>query len=433
MEYSNSQEPVTASYILALVACMTQERKHSARLWFWRGLAVLLIVVFFVVRSMTRDRLEIHAYPAERVPLVSTISTNGRVEPEVNYEIHSPIATTIKAVYVQPGDEVAAGKLLMVLDDVQARARLASAESGVKAAQAALEAATHNGSQQERQMSAADGTRARLERDEARRSLDALTKLNSTGAASQNEVAEARQRLDAAEANLHALDQGASNRYSPAEIERARSALADAEASLAAARQVVAQTVVYAPAAGTVYSLDAARTEFAEEGKLLMQVADLHHERIRAYFDEPEIGKLAVGQKIQIKWDAKPGRIWNGHIERTPVTVVNLGTRSVGEVLVTIDDLDSELLPQTNVNVTATISSEPNALTIPREALRSENSKNYVFKVVKDGLQKTPVTVGTLNLTQVAILSGLEAGDQVATGTVSGLPLREGVPVKVVR
>jgi HlyD family secretion protein len=382
---------------------------------------------------MTRDRLEIHAFPAARQPLVSYISTNGRVEPEVNYEIHSPIATTIKAVYVQPGDAVAAGKLLLVLDDVQARARLASAESGVKAAQASLEAATHNGSQQERQMSVADGIRARLERDEARRSLDALTKLNSTGAASSNEVAEARQRLDAAEANLHAQEQGANNRYSPAEIERARSALADAEASLTAARQVVAQTMVYAPVTGTVYSLDAVRTEFAEEGKLLMQVADLHHERIRAYFDEPEIGKLAVGQKIQIKWDAKQGRIWNGHIERTPVTVVNLGTRSVGEVLVTVDDLDSELLPQTNVNVTATTSSEPNALTIPREALRSENGKNYVYKVVKHELQKTPVTIGTLNLTQVAILSGLEEGDQVATGSVSGLPLREGVPIKVVR
>jgi HlyD family secretion protein len=72
-------------------------------------------------------------------------------------------------VYVQPGDQVAAGKLLLVLDDVQARARVATAESGVKAAQAALEAATHNGTQQERQMAAADGTRARLERDEARR------------------------------------------------------------------------------------------------------------------------------------------------------------------------------------------------------------------------------------------------------------------------
>ena len=412
---------------------MTQERKHSVRLWFWRSSAVLLIIVFFTVRALTRERLQIHAAPAEHAPLQSTISNTGRVEPEVNYEIHSPIAATVKAVYVQPGDKVAAGKLLMVLDDVEARARLATAESGVKAAQAALEAATHNGTQQERQMAAADETRTRLERDDARRSLEALTKLSAAGAASPSEVAAARQRLETAEANLQASNQSVHSRYSPAEVERARAELADAQASLAVARQVMAQTSVRAPAAGTVYSLDAGRTEFVEEGKQLLQLADLSHERVRAYFDEPEIGQLEVGQKIQIKWEAKPGRIWNGHIERIPVTVINLGTRSVGEVLVKVDDANGELLPDTNVNVTVTISSEANALTIPREALRQESGKPYVYKVVNDKVEKTFVTTGTLNLTQVAILSGLRAGDMVATGTVDGRPLQEGLPIKVVR
>ena len=396
-------------------------------------MAVLLIVVFFAVRALTRDQLQVRVAAAADVQLVSTISTNGRVEPEANFEVHSPIATTVKAVYVQPGDQVAAGKVLLVLDDVEARAREATTESGVRAAQAALEAVTQNGTQQERQATAADVLRQRLERDNARRDLDALTKLNSTGAASSSEVAAARQRLDAAEVNLRALDQSQNSRYSHAEIERARAALADAEANRAAMRQVVAQTVVRAPVAGTVYSLDARATDFVEEGKLLLQLADLHHERVRAYFDEPEIGRLAVGQKIQIKWDAKPGRIWNGHIERTPVTVINLGTRSVGEVLVKIDDADGELLPDTNVNVTVTLSSEPNSLSVPREALRLENGRPYVFKVVKGGLQRTYVTTGTINLTQVAILSGLASGDLVATGTLSGQPLQEGVPIKVVR
>jgi HlyD family secretion protein len=412
---------------------MNQDRKQTARLWFWRSSAVLLIVVFFVVRALTRDQLQVRVAAAADVQLVSTISTNGRVEPEANFEVHSPIATTVKAVYVQPGDQVAAGKVLLVLDDVEARARQATAESGVRAAQAALEAVTQNGTQQERQMTAADVMRERLERDNARRDLDALTKLNSTGAASSSEVAAARQRLDTAEVSLRALDQSQNSRYSHAEIERARAALADAEANRAAMQQVVAQTMVRAPLAGTVYSLDAAPTEFVEEGKLLLQLADLHHERVRAYFDEPEIGRLAVGQKIQIKWDAKPGRIWNGHIERTPVTVINLGTRSVGEVLVKIDDVDGDLLPDTNVTVTVTLSSEPNSLSVPREALRVENGKPYVFKVVKGGLKRTYVTTGTINLTQVAILSGLENGDLVATGTLSGQPLQEGVPIKVVR
>jgi HlyD family secretion protein len=142
---------------------------------------------------------------------------------------------------------------------------------------------------------------------------------------------------------------------------------------------------------------------------------------------------LKVGQKIQIKWNAKPGLIWNGHIERTPVTVIDLGTRSVGEVLVKIDDVDGDLLPDTNVTVTVTISSEPNALSVPREALRLENGKPYVYKVVKDELQRTYVTTGTINLTQVAILSGLAEGDMVATGTANGQPLQEGIPIKVIR
>jgi hypothetical protein len=48
-------------------------------------------------------------------------------------------------------------------------------------------------------------------------------------------------------------------------------------------------------------------------------------------------------------------------------------------------------------------------------------------------LQKTFVTTGTINLTQAAILSGLGDGDMVATGTATGQPMQEGIPIKVVR
>jgi HlyD family secretion protein len=412
---------------------MADRRRQLDRRWLWLGAAIILIVVFFSVRSLTRDRLAVRVAEVAHQPLASTVSTNGRVEPVVNYEMHSPIATTVKAVYVQPGDEVAAGKLLMELDDAQARARLAAAESGVKSAQAALDAVTHNGTQEQRQMAAADVTRSRLDRDQARRDVDALIKLNSTGAASSNEVAAARQRLESAEATLHAAEESARSRYSSPDMARAQAALADAEAGVAAARDVEAQTSVHAPVAGTVYTLNAGRTEFVDQGALLLQIANLHDERVRAYFDEPEIGRLAVGQPILIKWDAKLGRVWHGHIVRTPITVITYGTRTVGEVMVKIDDGDAGLLPQTNVTVTVTTSNEANTLSVPREALYSENGKSYVFKVVNDELQRTRVTTGTINLTQVAILSGLKEGDLVATVSINGQPLQEGIPIKVVR
>jgi HlyD family secretion protein len=350
-----------------------------------------------------------------------------------NYEAHSPIATTVKAVYVQPGDHVAAGKLLMELDGTEARARVAAAESGVKAAQAALDAVTHNGTVQERQVSAAEVERARLEREAALQSLDALTKLNTSGAASASEVTAARQRLAIAEAALHSAQEGQRTRYSEADAARSRAALVEAQAALDAARKVEAGTQVHSPIAGTMYSLNAGRTEFAEEGKLLLQIADLRNLRVRAYFDEPDIGRLAIGQPVEIKWDARPGNLWHGQIERVPVTVTTYGTRNVGEVLVKVNDADGQLLPDTNVTVTVTTSSEANVMSIPREALHMENGKSFVFRVVNDELKRTPVVAGTITLTQVAILSGLNEGDWLASGTLNGQPLQEGLPIKALK
>jgi HlyD family secretion protein len=214
---------------------------------------------------------------------------------------------------------------------------------------------------------------------------------------------------------------------------RAQAALADAKANADAAREVLEKTSYRAPIAGTVYTVDARPTEYAEAGKVLLQMADLEHERVRAYFDEPDIGRLSVGQEIQIKWDAKPGEVWHGHIVRTPITVITYTTRTVGEVMIDIDGGDGDLLPDTNVTVTVTTASEADVLTIPRESLYSENGKPYVFKVVNDGLVRTPVTTGAINLTQVAILAGLSAGDVVATGTTTGQPLQVGVPIKRVQ
>ena len=80
-----------------------------------------------------------------------------------------------------------------------------------------------------------------------------------------------------------------------------------------------------------------------------------------------------------------------------------------------------------------TTSSQPNVLSIPREALFTQGGQPYVYKVVDNDLMKTSVQIGTPTLTQVAILSGLKEGDRVAIGTTSGQPLQEGIPIKVMR
>ena len=132
---------------------MSVARTQSSRRWLWIGAAFLLIAVFFTARFLLRERLPVRAVQVRHEAIVNTLSTNARVEPETPYQFYSPLATTVKASYALPGDTVPAGKLLIELDDLSARAQVAAAESGVKAAQSAVDAATHNGTQAERQAS----------------------------------------------------------------------------------------------------------------------------------------------------------------------------------------------------------------------------------------------------------------------------------------
>lgn len=289
---------------------MTEARAQTSRTWLWIGAAVLLIAVFLTAKFLLRDRLPVRVAVVEHELLQNTVSTNGRVEPITNYPFYSPIATTVKAVYAHEGEMVPKGKLILQLDDVAARAQVAAAESAVKTAQAAYDAAMHNGTLAEQQASAAEVEQDRLARDQEKHDLDALKKLVAAGAASPGEVAAAQERYDTAQANLNAAEKSGNHRYSPPEIARAQAALNDAEAALAAAQHVEAQTSIYAPITGTIYTLDAAPSEYTEPGKLLVQMADLQQERVRAYFDEPELGRLAVGQPVTIHWRRSPA--WNG-------------------------------------------------------------------------------------------------------------------------
>jgi HlyD family secretion protein len=382
---------------------------------------------------VTRARLPIRVALVERGEIVSTISTNGIVEPQLNFEAHAPYSGLVKAVYIHEGDLVPAGKLLVAMDDTEARARVATALSGLRAAQASYEALTKGGTQQERYTMAGDVARTQADRDQAERQLETLKKLAVQGAASTSEVAAAQQRLDQANASLHLLNQRRESPYAPVDLDHAKAALEDAQTAYDAAEETLQQTRVYAPFAGTVYSLPVSPTQFVSQGDHLVQMADLKKMQVRAYFDEPEIGKLSVGLPIKIVWDAIPGRSWQGHISRVPSTVITYGTRHVGAAIVTVDNADGTLLPETNVTVTVTTSSTPGILKIPREALHSGGGQDFVYLLSGETLRRVPVRVGVNNLTAIQIVSGLSEGQTVATGTTNGQPIADGVPVKVVR
>lgn len=390
------------------------------------GVIAALVLLVFGIRRATRDEVLVRTARVATGDIVSSVSTNGKVEPVLLFQAHAATPSQVEAVLVQAGQTVSAGTLLLRLSTADATAKVQTALATVASANATVHDVQQGGSQEEQIVLRGDMERARLQADQAERDLAAVQQLQARGAAAPSEVAAARQRLLTAQSSLASLQQRSSNRYASTDRERAAAQVTDSRANLLAAKAALADSIVRAPFAGTVFSLPVRSYEFVQTGEELAQVADLSRMQVRAYFDEPEIGKLHVGNQVVITWDARPGKIWHGHIVRVPTTVITYNsTRNVGECLVAVDDAIGDLLPNTNVTAQVTTQQVRDVPTVPREALRTLGSSNFVYVMRKGVLHKTPVQTGALNLQLVQITGGVQVGDVIALNATTNVDLSD--------
>ncbi|MGI4831163.1 MAG: efflux RND transporter periplasmic adaptor subunit [Janthinobacterium lividum] len=400
----------------------------------WIGGSILLVIVaavlYFVLPS-SRDRIAVRAATVERdVPIVNVVPTNGRVEPLVDFQAHAPNPSTVAQLYVHLGQVVNRGQELLKLDDSDAALRVANARNSVQLTGQDVRNMSSGGTNDELLGERADLIGAQTQLRESTASLGSLKALQAQGAASANEIAAAQQRLTDAQNRVNQIQTRMKGRFGSGDLANGRSQVARAQQELTAAQSNLAGLDIHTPIGGTVYALPIAHYDYVNPGEALISIADLHRLQVRAFFDEPEIGNLAAGEPVKIVWDAKPDHVWHGRVTQAPTTITNVGSRNVGECLISVDDADGDLLPNTNVTVTVTTMQRTGVLSLPREALHTEGASNFVYRIINDKLVRTPVTVGVVNLTRVEIVSGLARGETVALGATTDTDLQDGLLVR---
>jgi HlyD family secretion protein len=115
--------------------------KNQPRRWWLTALAILAAVVILAAFVSRRDdAVPVRTAVVEIGSIRSTVSTNGKIEPVNNFEAHAPVSSSVRQVFVKEGASVKKGQLLLILDDADARAQAARAQTLLKAAQADLSA-----------------------------------------------------------------------------------------------------------------------------------------------------------------------------------------------------------------------------------------------------------------------------------------------------
>jgi HlyD family secretion protein len=397
-------------------------------------------VAFALVRLSGRQPVaKIGAVSPIRENVISSISSNGKVEPIAPFVVRAQLDTFVERISAVEGQAVKRGQLLLELNVKDATAQLAEARSKLLRADDDLRAAKAGGrsdeaARTEGQLAGAIGLRDRLQRNH-----DSLERLIAQQAATKDELAANDLDLAKADAQVKQLTAAKQEFERGVKLDANRTSLQvdQLRSAVAALEEKVRNGRIAAPADGTLYSLPVRAGDYVKVGDLLAEMADLHKVRVRAFIDEPELGGLEPGEPVRISWDALPNRAWMGKTQVIPKQVVARGARSVGELLCEVNNDKLELLPNINVNVRINSRERMNVLTVPRGTVEAQGGQKFVFVVLRNALgvgkatlQKREIHVGIADSANYEVVSGLQESDMIALP--GDLDLKDGMPVRIV-
>ncbi len=366
-----------------------------------------------------------------RETLISTLPTNAKVEPIEWAPIRVESPGLITKLYVKLGDKVSPGAAIAQISNTGLADQVSAAAARTAQAQADLDSLSKGGRTAELADIDSNLAKARFELDTETKDYNSLKRLLDKQAATRADVEVAKDKAHSTELEIQSLERRRAALVSKDDLAAARARLQEAQASQRAAEARLSQGAIRSTVGGVVYNLPVRAGVYLNAGDLVADVGNIGQLRIRVYVDEPELGRVAVGQPVKITWDALPAKEWNGKVEHMPTEIVALGTRQVGEVLCAIDNPNGELAPGANVNASIQTSLIPNALTIPKEALHIDNGQASAY-ILEGGntLRLRPVQHGSDSVTRAQIAGGLKDDDLVALPSES--VQKDGLKVKPV-
>ncbi|MCE9585340.1 efflux RND transporter periplasmic adaptor subunit [Candidatus Nomurabacteria bacterium] len=203
------------------------------------------------------------------------------------------------------------------------------------------------------------------------------------------------------------------------DIDLANADILSAEGNLESAQSAYEDTIIRAPADGTITKIDIKYGEISQVGKAVISLQDISNLYIEALINEANIANLKIGQNVSITFDAfGKDKSFTGVVSQIdPSAETNNGVVNY-KIKILINEKDETIRPGMNANVNILAGEKNNVLAIPNVGIIQKDgkyfvdfitnikSKKYIEREVQTGF------IGDNNM--IEIVSGLSENDQIA-------------------
>jgi HlyD family secretion protein len=365
-------------------------------------LLIIGIVALVVAVPLLQARLrgggvvEVQVETLEPRSIQSSVLASGKLVHEQEVKLSTEEIGRVTAIYVEEGQQVARGELVLQIDDQRLRAAVDQQEATVRMQEIAIQ----------RQQLQVQNLRTQWERARGlheRKLIDEDSFVTSTN-------------------NLEIAD---------VDLRSSRESLQQARAQLEQQEDRLSKTRVYSPIDGTVTTLDIKVGETAISsstnipGSNLMTIANPASIHTEVNVDEADIANVTIGQRARVYAIAYPDQPVDGVVDSIAVSAKVAEGQQGQSFAVKIRLLDPEkitLRPGMTCRAEIFTATKDDALAVPIQAilveedLAANETRRDVFVVRGGRAEKIAVGTGLSDDTYQQIVSGLSAGDEVITG-----------------
>jgi len=381
--------------------------------------------LFSVDKSIPPEKLA----KEETGSIAKSVVATGKVEPLSKVDIKSKASGLIKYLYVNTGDRVREGQLLVELDKETLEAQLKEAKAVLKSAESNLQEIESQGKTLQANLRKAQLEAESKDHEFMKAEHKRQQELFNQGLISKSDIDSVEQKMQSAGIVHKALQAGVNVKEAEIEqnaraIEKVRSAVIQAQAQYERAEENLKYASIRSPISGVVLSREvevgdavSSILQLGSNATLIMTLGDVRELYIKGKVDETDIGLVKMDQPVRITVDAYKDRAFQGKVIKIAPMGVEKDNVTRFEVRVSIlNDLD---LLKANMSANAEIILEEhhNVLLLPESALiYNENRQTFVELPdlsTKTGRRQVPIKVGLGNGARTEVLSGLKLGEQV--------------------
>jgi HlyD family secretion protein len=380
---------------------MSRKRKIAIGI----GALVVVAVAAAVLGGRGSDEIEVRVEDVGRRDLVARVTATGHIEPKTSVDISADVSGRIVRLTVEEGDDVVESELLLVIDPARFEAAVDRAEAALADARAREAQARGNYLQAQR-----DWDRIRQLKEAA------------AGMVTETEYEQTRTQAEVQEALWESSRHG---------VEMARASVREAADNLS-------KTVIQAPMSGRVTRLNVERGETAvvgtmnNPGSLLLTISDLSIMEAVIEVDETDVPEIEIGDSTVVLIDAYPGREFLGRVTKIGNSSIRPRNQPQSSSEQAIDFEVRITQEGEEVQQEAGSDTDSDAAAGTREGSEDSEPIEGVYVLDGDRVRFRPVEVGIAGDNYFEVISGLEEGETVVSGSYQAIrDLEDGTIVKI--